>query len=476
MRPKQNTRPDSDENRLLGHLPDEPAVASPFPYVLSDAPLDPDLTRLGEVEAGETVLSPGEPTMIEGSGFDETTFRPGETPPPASDRPRSAPQPSKPGDPTPSARGSSQGPIEIGQSFGTRYHIISLLGVGGMGAVYKAWDAELGVAVALKVVRPEIAADPVASSEIERRFKRELLLARQVTHPNVVRIHDLGEVNGIKYITMPFIDGADLSTILKEQTKLPVDRVLRMARGMVSGLVAAHGAGVIHRDLKPANIMIGQGDEPTIMDFGIARSAGGPELAPNVGKAILPDKISRTAAIAANSTLAGVIIGTVAYMAPEQARGGVVDERADIYAFGLILYDMLVGGRRSARALSAVEELQERMLTPPPPPRSIEPSIPEAIDAIIRRCLEPDADKRFQTSAELAAASQSPRRPGRTNSESAPFHAAHDRGRRDARGQPCHRHVVVHADAAAGEAARSGDRGHCGFRKQDQRSDLRPHA
>ena len=401
MRPKQNTRPDSDENPLLGHLPVEPAAASPFPRALTDAPLDPDLTRLGDVEAGETVLSPGEATMIDGPGFDETTYQPAETP---ADRRPSAPQPSKPGDPTPSARVSSQGPIEIGHPFGTRYHIISLLGVGGMGAVYKAWDAELGVAVALKVVRPEIAADPVASSEIERRFKRELLLARQVTHPNVVRIHDLGEVNGIKYITMPFIDGADLATILKDETKLPVDRVLRMARGMVSGLVAAHGAGVIHRDLKPANIMIGQGDEPTIMDFGIARSAGGPELAPKIGSAILPDKISRTAAIAASSTLAGVIIGTVAYMAPEQARGGVVDERADIYAFGLILYDMLVGGRRSARALSAVEELQERMLTPPPPPRSIEPSIPEAIDAIIRRCLEPDPAKRFQKTVDLESA------------------------------------------------------------------------
>ena len=409
MCPKESTSPDSDETHLLGHLPDEPAAASPFPQLAPDAPFDPDLTRLGEVEPGETVLSPS----AGGSGFDETTYRPAETPPPAGgplaagERPRpSTSQPSKPGDPAPSARGSSQGPIEIGHSFGTRYHIISILGVGGMGAVYKAWDAELGVAVALKVVRPEIAADPVASVEIERRFKRELLLARQVTHPNVVRIHDLGEVNGIKYITMPFIQGGDLATVLKDETKLPVDRLLRMPRGMVSGLVAPHGRGVIHRDLKPANIMIGQGDEPTIMDFGIARSAGGPELSPKAGSAILsaPSKISRTAAIAASSTVAGVIIGTVAYMSPEQAKGGAVDERADIYAFGLILYDMLVGGRRSARALSAVEEMQERMLTPPPPPRSIEPSIPEAIDAIIRRCLEPDPAKRFQRTVDLESA------------------------------------------------------------------------
>ena len=298
----------------------------------------------------------------------------------------------------------SEGPIEVNQPFGTRYHIISVLGVGGMGAVYKAWDAELGVPVALKVVRPEIAADPVAATEIERRFKRELLLARQVTHPNVVRIHDLGEVNGIKYITMPFIAGADLATILKEHTKLPVDRALRIARGVVSGLVAAHGAGVIHRDLKPANIMIGPGDEPTLMDFGIARSAGGPELAAHAGPSILHPDISRTAALAASSTVAGAIVGTVAYMAPEQARGEAVDQRADVYAFGLILYDMLIGGRRSARALSAVEEMQGRMQAPPPPPRSIDPGIPEAVDAIVRRCLEPNAANRFQTTVELQGA------------------------------------------------------------------------
>ena len=111
-----------------------------------------------------------------------------------------------------------------------------------MGAVYQAWDAELGVAVAVKVIRPEIAADPKMARDIERRFKRELLLARQVTHKNVVRIHDLGEIDGIKYITMPFLEGSDLATILQKETKLPVRRALRIARGIVSGLVAAHGA------------------------------------------------------------------------------------------------------------------------------------------------------------------------------------------------------------------------------------------
>ena len=311
------------------------------------------------------------------------------------------------GDGTAQANPAQEGPLQVGQAFGARYHIIRCLGVGGMGAVYQAWDAELGVAVALKVIRPEIAADPTAAAEIERRFKRELLLARQITHPNIIRIHDLGDIGGIKYITMPFIDGEDLSSILKEVKKLPVARALKIARGTVSGLVSAHQAGVIHRDLKPANIMIGSDEAPTIMDFGIARAADGSTQGQSpVPRAIgvRPADLSRTAALAASSTMAGAIVGTVAYMAPEQARGEAVDQRADIYAFGLILYDMLIGGRRSERAVSAVAELKQRMEQAPPPPRSIDQTIPEPVDAIIRRCLEPDLTKRFQTSVELQEA------------------------------------------------------------------------
>ena len=118
------------------------------------------------------------------------------------------------GEALPMSRGlaGDSGPLRPGQAFGSRYHIIRLLGIGGMGAVYQAWDAELGVAVAIKVIRPEVMADPAAAGEVERRFKRELLLARQVTHKNVVRIHDLGEIDGIKYITMPYVEGADLAT------------------------------------------------------------------------------------------------------------------------------------------------------------------------------------------------------------------------------------------------------------------------
>ena len=165
-------------------------------------------------------------------------------------------------------------PLVPGQPFGSRYHIIRTLGLGGMGAVYQAWDAELGVAVAMKVILPEVMADPSVAAEVERRFKRELLLARKVTHKNVVRIHDLGEIHGIKYITMTYVDGQDLSSMLKREGTLMVPTVLRIARAVVSGLVEAHKAGVVHRDLKPANIMIDKAGDALIMDFGIARSAG----------------------------------------------------------------------------------------------------------------------------------------------------------------------------------------------------------
>ena len=167
----------------------------------------------------------------------------------------------------------ASGPLGVGQDFGSRYHIIRLLGAGGMGAVYQAWDKILEVAVAVKVIRPQEGMEPEEALRIERRFKRELLLARQVTHTNVVRIHDLGEIDGITYITMPYVQGSDLATILRREGTLPVARALAIARQVGRGLVAAHQAGVIHRDLKPANIMVEAEGNALIMDFGIARSA-----------------------------------------------------------------------------------------------------------------------------------------------------------------------------------------------------------
>jgi tetratricopeptide (TPR) repeat protein len=292
------------------------------------------------------------------------------------------------------------GPLPIGKDFG-RYHIIRMLGIGGMGAVYQAWDGELEVAVAIKVIRPETMKDPLAAAEVERRFKRELLLARQVTHKNVVRIHDIGEIDGIKYITMDYVKGTDLATRLRRETRLAPEVLLPIARSIVSGLAAAHAAGVVHRDLKPANIIISDEGETLIMDFGIARSASG--RGPSSGSEVRPPTrtigpITRVF----DGTMVGVIVGTVEYMAPEQAKALEVDHRADIYSLGLILYDALIGGYRSIGTESAIAELQGRMAKAPAPVRTVLPEIPEPLERVISKCLEPDADKRYQTTEELA--------------------------------------------------------------------------
>jgi serine/threonine protein kinase/tetratricopeptide (TPR) repeat protein len=294
-------------------------------------------------------------------------------------------------------RNSDTGPLEVGQLLGTRYRIITLLGTGGMGAVYQAWDSELEVALAFKVIRPDVMADPAAAAAIEARFKRELLLARQVTHPNVVRIHDLGEIDGIKYITMPYIEGRDLARILTESSTLPIPRILKIAKQVASGLCAAHGAGVVHRDLKPANIMIESDDRALIMDFGIARAAG--EVFEAAGS-----RSKQSPIWDAGDTRTGVIVGTMEYMAPEQARGERVDDRVDIYSFGMILRRMMVGRQWAAGATDAHTDLLARMRTEPTSAREIDPTVPEAVDQIVSKCLQPDPANRYQSTAELLAA------------------------------------------------------------------------
>jgi len=295
------------------------------------------------------------------------------------------------------------GPLALGESFGDRYRIDALLGFGGMGAVYKAWDTQVEIPVALKVVRTEATADPAMTRQLDRRFKRELLLARQVTHRNVVRIHDLGEVDDVKFITMTYIDGEDLAHVQRREKTLSVSEALKTLRPALSGLVAAHEAGVVHRDLKPANIMVEPSTgESYIMDFGIAKaddsiSTETLEGASRGGAGVRQSDSGETAA--------GGIVGTLQYMAPEQMSASKeVDQRADIYAFGLIFYDLLVGRRRIEKAASAISEFHGRVEQAPAAPRSIDATIPEPIDAIISRCLDPDPKNRFQTSAELEEA------------------------------------------------------------------------
>ncbi len=342
-------RPDSDAT-MLGHVP----------------------PGSGLVDAEATMLAPVSPTAMS-SG------------------------PQFPGSPGESAQAL------VGKQLGFRYKIMKLLGAGGMGAVYQAWDEVLGVVVALKTIRPEVAADPETIRMLERRFKQELLLARRVTHKNIVRVHDMGDVGGIKYITMPFLEGEELSVILEREGRLPVPRVMKIARSVASGLAAAHGAGVVHRDLKPANIMIDAAGEGLVMDFGVARATDAPsgtDPASAVGAAGLAIPRGRATE---KTTLAGSIVGTIAYMAPEQARAQPADQRADIYALGLIMYDLLAGRARATRAQSAVEELKARMVQAPPPLRETDHTVPEALDRIVTRCIQPEADARYQTIADLLA-------------------------------------------------------------------------
>ena len=213
-----------------------------------------------------------------------------------------------------------------------RYEILSVLGEGGMGAVYKAKDRELNRTVALKVIRPELA----RNSAIVERFKHELRLSHQVTHKNVIRIYDLGEGEGVKFITMEFIDGQDLRSLIREKQKFSPEEAVETMRQVCQALDAAHSVGVIHRDLKPQNIIRDTNGRVLVMDFGLARTIGGDGM-----------------------TQSGALVGTMEYMSPEQALGQELDQRSDLFALGLIFYELLTG-KMPFHAESAIASLLKR--------------------------------------------------------------------------------------------------------------------
>src|SRR5215470_2036161 len=266
------------------------------------------------------------------------------------------------------------GEFAAGTVLGERYEIIAILGQGGMGAVYKARDRELDRLVALKIIRPELTTNP----EILKRFKQELILARQVTHRNVIRIFDLGQADGFKFITMEFLEGNDLRGVIREQGKLPPEEAAKVILQICRALEAAHSEGVIHRDLKPQNIMLDAKGRVYVMDFGIARSAYLPGM-----------------------TQTGALIGTPEYMSPEQARGEKLTEHSDLFSLGVILYELLTG-QSPYPGDAPLATLWKRLQEKPKPPIEVEPTVPKALNDIVMKALEIEPEKRWTSAHEMA--------------------------------------------------------------------------
>jgi serine/threonine protein kinase len=264
-----------------------------------------------------------------------------------------------------------------------RYEILGEAGHGSMGNVYRARDRETREVVALKLLKPEIASD---QTMIER-FKNELLFARKITHKNVCRVHEFNRIGPVAYTSMEFVEGESLRSVLNRFGGLPARKAVDIAGQICSGLKEAHAQGIVHRDLKPENVMIDGLGNVKIMDFGIARS------------------------MEAVTRLTGSMVGTPAYMAPEQVGGKAVDYRTDIYSLGLILYEIFTGAQ-AFQAENAVAVALKQMRESPIPPHEIEPMIPVPIERAILKCLEKDPGKRFQSIPELEAALRSPLAPG----------------------------------------------------------------
>jgi len=275
--------------------------------------------------------------------------------------------------PRPSSEAAAKGQLEPGTLLAERFEILQLLGQGGMGAVYKARDTELERLVALKLIRPELASHP----EILRRFKQELILAREVTHRNVIRIFDLGQAQGIKFITMEYVEGRDLKSLIHEKGKLTADEAVPITLQIAAALEAAHTAGVVHRDLKPQNVMSDKDGRVYVMDFGIARSLEHQGM-----------------------TQTGALMGTPEYMSPEQAKGEKVDARSDLFALGIIFYEMLTGNS-PFKADTAMAMMFKRTQVRATPLSQLNIGVPPVISDIVSKCLEIKTEERYQSAREV---------------------------------------------------------------------------
>jgi serine/threonine protein kinase/Flp pilus assembly protein TadD len=265
--------------------------------------------------------------------------------------------------------------LSTGSTFAGRYQIIEELGKGGMGRVYKAFDTEIKEKVALKLLNPEIATD----QETVERFRNELKFARKIRHKNVCQMFDLNKEEGALYITMEYVHGDDLKQLIRKVGHLSPGQALVVAKQVCEGLAEAHRLGVVHRDLKPHNIMVDDEGNARIMDFGIARSIRGKGV-----------------------TGAGVMIGTPEYMSPEQVEGKEADKRSDIYALGVVLYEMLTG-RVPFEGDTPLSVAYKHKNEPAPDPRETNAQIPEDFSRLVLRCLEKEQEKRYQSAEDVLA-------------------------------------------------------------------------
>src|SRR5690349_22270461 len=278
----------------------------------------------------------------------------------------------------------------VGQVLG-HYRITDQLGAGGMGVVYKAVDTHLNRPVAVKILR----AETTASAERKRRFAQEAKAASALNHPNIVHIYDIDVQDGVDYIAMEFVAGRTLDQCI-ERKGLHVREVLKYGIQIADALSAAHTAGIVHRDLKPANVMVSERGLLKLLDFGLAKLA----------EPLESDVNAPTATIRMEQepqTEEGTIVGTVAYMSPEQAEGKKVDARTDIFSFGSLLYEM-VTGRRAFHAPTRIAILSAILEKDPPPPSAIGPPVPPELERVIARCMRKDPERRFQDMADVRVA------------------------------------------------------------------------
>jgi eukaryotic-like serine/threonine-protein kinase len=260
------------------------------------------------------------------------------------------------------------------------YEIHSPLGAGGMGEVYRARDTKLGRDIALKVLPAEMAQDP----ERLARFRREAKALAQLDHPNIVTIHSVEESDGVHFLTMQLVEGQPLDRLIPKGG-LPVEQIVEIASALGDALAAAHEKGIVHRDLKPANVMVTNDGRVKVLDFGLAKDVRGA----NLGDATLTS---------ASQTQVGVVMGTPAYMSPEQTSGRPLDHRTDIFSLGVVLHEMTTG-RRPFEGTSSAELVSAILRDTPPSVTDMRPDLPSDLARIIRRCLEKDPRHRCRRHA-----------------------------------------------------------------------------